>query len=235
LGNKGVVRLGVIETIRGSCDEDAIGGDGFGVILGKGGISHGRGMRSSEDGAVFLIGGNGISSGVGDLFHGVGITGVASLCDGDGVSDWGNGISMESSTIMGGGSYCSIDEYCRRCDPQGTSGNGGVTTRGGSMTGGLGGIGMGTNGDGSTMGGNGAASLGKDDDGWMNSRIMGGGLTGCTGAAAGTDDGASGVVMVGSLDPPEGPGLVMNVGDGDLPLNVLLRPLRNARSPSRNV
>jgi len=49
-------------------------------------MSHGRGIRSSEEGAVFLIGGNGISSGVGDLFHGAGIIGVASLC-GDGVSD----------------------------------------------------------------------------------------------------------------------------------------------------
>jgi len=110
-GSKGVVRLGVIETMSGNCDEDATGGDGLGVILGKGGISHGRGMRSSEDGAVFLIGGNGISSGVGDLFHGVGITGVASLCGGDGVSDGGNGTLIGSSMIMGGGSYCSIDEY----------------------------------------------------------------------------------------------------------------------------
>jgi len=63
------------------------------VSLGNGGMSHGRGMRSSEDGAVnFLIGGNGISSGVGDLFQGVGITGVASLRGGDGVSDGGRGI-----------------------------------------------------------------------------------------------------------------------------------------------
>ena len=113
-GNKGVVRLGVIETIRGSCDEDATGGDDCGVILGKGGISHGRGIRSSDEGAAFfLIGGNGISFSVGDLFHGAGITGVALLGGGDGVSDWGNGMSMGSSMIMGGGSYCSIDEYCR--------------------------------------------------------------------------------------------------------------------------
>ena len=27
LGNKGVVRLGVIETMRGGCDEDVTGGD----------------------------------------------------------------------------------------------------------------------------------------------------------------------------------------------------------------
>ena len=83
------MRLGVIETMSGNCDEDATGGDGLGVILGKGGMSHGRGMRSSEDGAVFLTEGSGISSGVGDLFHGVGITGVTSLCGGDGVSDRG--------------------------------------------------------------------------------------------------------------------------------------------------
>ena len=57
------------------------------MIFGKGGISHGRGIRSSEEGAVHLDGGKGISSGVGDLFHGAGITGVASLNGGDGVSD----------------------------------------------------------------------------------------------------------------------------------------------------
>ena len=125
LGNKGVGRsLGgspqgvdsrVMETMGGKGDEGATGGDGCGVVLGNGGMSHGRGMRSSEDGPViFLIGGSGISSGVGDLFHGAGITGVASLCGGDGVSDKGNGISTGSgvSSIgdagsligMGGGS-----------------------------------------------------------------------------------------------------------------------------------
>jgi len=124
--------------MRGNCDEDATGGDDCGVILGKGGISHGRGIRSSEDGAVFLIGGNGISSGVGDLFHGAGMMGVASLNGGDGVSDWGNGMSMGSSMVIGGGSYCSIDKYCRQCDPQGTRGSGGVMTQGGSSTGGSG-------------------------------------------------------------------------------------------------
>jgi len=103
LGSRGLVRLSVIETIGGnsdegttgggpcgsgrSCDDDATGGDGCGVILGKGGTSHGRGMRSSKEGAVHLVGGKGISSGVGDLFHGAGITGVASLSGGDGVSD----------------------------------------------------------------------------------------------------------------------------------------------------
>jgi len=103
-GSKGVVRLGVIEIMGGnsdggatgsgicgsgrSCDDDdATGGDDCGVIFGKGGMSHRRGMVSSEDGTVFLIGGKGISSGVGDLFHGAGTMGVASLCGGDGVSD----------------------------------------------------------------------------------------------------------------------------------------------------
>jgi len=106
-GNKGVVQLGVIETIRGNSgcgltgsgigssgrnDDKATGGDVRGVILGIGGISHGRGMRSRDEGSVCfftsgLIGGNGISSGVGDLFHGAGIIGIASLCGGDGVSD----------------------------------------------------------------------------------------------------------------------------------------------------
>jgi len=101
------VRLGVMETIRGRGDTGLTGGDGCGVTLGNGGTSHGRGMRSSEDGAVtFLIGGNGISSGVGDLFHGAGITGVASLCGGDGVSDGGNGTWVGSgvSSIGTGGS-----------------------------------------------------------------------------------------------------------------------------------
>ena len=57
------------------------------MVLGNGGTSHGRGMRSSEEGAVHLVGGIGISSGVGDIFHGAGIMGVASLSGGDGVSD----------------------------------------------------------------------------------------------------------------------------------------------------
>ena len=114
LGSKGVVRLGIIDTMSGNCDEDATGGDSCGVILGNGEMSHGKGMRSSDEGSVlFLIGGNGISSSIGDLFHGAGITGVASLCGGDRVSDGGNGILTGSLTIMGGGSYCSIDKYCR--------------------------------------------------------------------------------------------------------------------------
>jgi len=99
-----VVQLGVIETMRGGDgdtgltgtgigssgrnDDEATGGDLRGVSLGNGEMSHGRGMRSSNDGAViFLTGGVGILSGVGDLFHGAGITGVASLDGGDGVDD----------------------------------------------------------------------------------------------------------------------------------------------------
>jgi len=87
-----MVRLGVIETMRGGGDVDLTGGDGCGVSFGSEGMFHGRGMRSSEDGPVnFLIGGNGISSGVGDLFQGAEIIGVAFLCGGDGVSDGGRG------------------------------------------------------------------------------------------------------------------------------------------------
>ena len=152
------MRLGVIETIRGRGDVGLTGDGDCGVSLGNGGMSHGRGMRLSEDGAVnFLIGGNGISSGVGDLFQGAGIIGVASLGGGDGVSDGGKSMWVGSgvSFIGTGGSYCSIDEYSLRCDPHGTRGSGGDTTRGGCSGGGLGGIGMngGANGDGSTRGG----------------------------------------------------------------------------------
>ena len=152
------MRLGVIETIIGRGDVGLTRGDGCGVSLGNGVISHGRGMRSSEDGPViFLIGSNGISSGVGDLFQGAGMIGVISLCGGDGVSDGGKSIWAGSgvSSIGTGGSYCSIDEYSLRCDPHGTRGSGGVTTRGGCSDGGLGGVGMngGANGDGSTRGG----------------------------------------------------------------------------------
>jgi len=101
--------------MRGRGDAGLTGGDGFGVSWGNGGISHGRGMRSSEEGTViFRMGGNGIFSRVGDLFQGAGITGVASLCGGDGVSDWGNGTLTGSGVTsigdagslmgMGGGS-----------------------------------------------------------------------------------------------------------------------------------
>jgi len=140
-GNKGVVQLGVIETIKGnsdkdttggdacglgrSCDDDATGGDG--VTLGNGGISHGRGIRSSEEGAVHLIGGNG-------MFSGCWVTGTDVDKDGGRGMLTGSGVS----SIGTGGSYCSIDEYCRRCDPQGTRGSGGDTTQGGSIGGGLG-------------------------------------------------------------------------------------------------
>jgi len=129
-----------------------------------------------------------MSSGVGDLFHGAGIMGVASLTGGDGVSDWGKSTLTGSdvSAIGAGGLYCSIDKYCRRCDPQGTKGSGGDATRGNSTGGGLGWIGIWTNGDGFTRGGDGnlgttggssMTSLGKDDDGWMYCWITGIGPT----------------------------------------------------------
>jgi len=162
-GSKGVVRLGVIETIRGNCDEEATGSDGCGMLLGKGGISHGRGMRLSEKGAVHLTGGNGMLS-----VHWV--TGIDIDKDGGRGTLAGSGVS----SIRTSGPYCSIDEYCCRCDPQGTRGRGGDATRGGSTSGGLTLVGTWTNGDGSTRGGdgtlgttggNGMTSLGKDDDG----------------------------------------------------------------------
>jgi len=180
-----VVRLGVIETMRGGGDVGLTGDEGCGVSLGNGGMSHGRGMRSSEDGPVIfliggLIGGNGISSGVGDLFQGAGITGVASLCGGDGVSDGGKGTWTGSgvSSIGTGGSYCSIDEYSLRCDPHGTRGSGGDATRGGCSGGGLGGVGMkgGVNGDGSTRGG-----------------VIGFGITGGNDVVTGVDGGNFGI------------------------------------------
>jgi len=207
-GSKGVVRLGVIEMMRGNPgdgstgsgigssgrnDDEATGGDDRGVIPLKGGISHGRGMRSRDEGPTCrftdgLDGGNGISSGVGDPFHGAGMIGVAALDGGDGVSDWGRSMLAGSgvSFIGTGGSYCSIDEYWRRCNPQGTKGSGGDVTWGGS-TGKLGGVGTngGANGDGSMRGGdstlgttdgNAVTFLGNDDDGWMYCRITGIGL-----------------------------------------------------------
>jgi len=153
----GLTRVGIGSSGRN--DDEATGGDFCGVSLGNGGMSHGRGIRSSEDGAViFLTGGIGILSGVGDLFHGAGMTGVASLNGGDGVIDGGKSMWVGSgvSSIGTGGSYCSIDEYSLRCDPHGTRGSGGVTIRGGCCSdGGLGGVGMngGAKGDGSTRGG----------------------------------------------------------------------------------
>jgi len=93
LGNKGVVRLGVIETMRGN-DDDSPGS---------------RDDDATGEGVLLI-----------------------------GTSGW----------------YCSIDEYSRRCDPQGAKGSGGVATRGGSRDGRPGGVGMngGATGDGFTRG-----------------------------------------------------------------------------------
>jgi len=158
-----------------SCDEDATGGDGCGVILGKGGISHGRGMESSEEGVVHLTGGN-------STLSVCWVTGI------DVGKDRGKGMLTGSgvSSIRTSGSYCSIDEYSCQCDPQGTRGSGGDVVRGGSTGDGLMFVDTWTNGDGSTRGGdgtlgttggNGMTSLGRDDDGWMNCRITGIGPT----------------------------------------------------------
>ena len=125
-------------------------------------MSHGRGMRSSEEGAVLLTGGNGTLS-------------VCWVAGADIGNDRGSGTLTGSgvSSIRTGGLYCSIDEYSCRCDPQGTRGSGGDAIWGGSTSGGLGGMGNGANGDGSirggdgtigTTGGNGMTFLGKDDD-----------------------------------------------------------------------
>jgi len=149
LGNKGVVRLGVIETMRGNDDDGSTGS-----------------------------------------------------CDDDAT---GEGVSL----IGTDGWYCSMDEYSRRCDPQGVRGSGGVATRCGSRGGGSRGLGTngGANGDGSTRGGGGGAMTGADVNG-------------------------IGIVMV---DPPvEEVGGGMKVGDDDLFLVILLRPWRSVRSPSRN-
>ena len=51
----------------------------------------------------------------------------------------------------------------------------------------------------------------------------------------GTDGGGSGITRVGPPVPPEGPGLGMNTGEGDLLLMILFHPLRRFRSPSRNI
>jgi len=51
----------------------------------------------------------------------------------------------------------------------------------------------------------------------------------------GADDGSSEVTMADPPAPPEGPGLGMNTGEGDLLLMILLRLLRSASSPLRNV
>jgi len=111
------------------------------------------------------------------------------------------------SSIRTGGSYCSIDEYSCRCDPQGTKGSGGEVIWDGSIGSGLGGIGMGANGNGFMRGG----------------KLTGTstGMTGGGGAVTGTDDGASGM-MVSPSPVPNGLGLGMNIGVGDLLLNILL-------------
>jgi len=41
-------------------------------------------------------------------------------------------------------------------------------------------------------------------------------------------------MATGPPPAPEGPGLGMKMGDGDLFLVILLRPWRSVRSPSRN-
>jgi len=208
-------------------------------------MSHGRGMRSSEEGAVLLTGGNGTLS-------------VCWVAGADIGNDRGSGTLTGSgvSSIRTGGLYCSIDEYSCRCDPQGTKGSGGDVAQGGSTSGGLGGIvnrtngkgstggglgekGIVTKGDGSTnngmagvIGGNGMTSLGKDEDGWIKGQMTGAGPTGGNGAMAGADssgavtgadNGASGMVVIDPPPPPEGVGLDMNTGD--LLLIVLLQSL----------
>jgi len=127
LGNRGLLGASVIETMGGSSDNDATGGDSCGVILGKGGISHGRGIRSSEEGTVLLTGGNGMLSVCWVIGPDIGNDGGRGMLTGLGISSIG--IS---------GSYCSMDEYSRRCDPQGTRGSGGDTVQDGSTGGWLG-------------------------------------------------------------------------------------------------
>jgi len=83
-------------------------------------------MRLSEEGAVHLTGGNGTLSVCWVTGTEIGRDGGRGTLTGSGVSSIG--------TI---GSYCSIDEYSCRCDPQGTRGSGGDATRGGSTNGGL--------------------------------------------------------------------------------------------------
>jgi len=68
--------------------------------LGKGGMSHGRGMRSSEEGAVLLMGGN-------DIFSVCWVAGIDIGNDGGRGMLTGSGVS----SIGTGGSYCSIDKY----------------------------------------------------------------------------------------------------------------------------
>jgi len=87
------------------------------------------------------------------------------------------------SLVGTGGLYCSIDEYCHRCDPQGTKGSSGDATQGGSTSGRLESVGIWTNGDGFTRGGDGTTGgsgitfLGRDDEGWMYCQMTGIGPT----------------------------------------------------------
>jgi len=154
------------------------------MVLGKGGISHGREMRSSEEGAVLLTGGNGM------LF----VCWVAGIDIGN---DGGSGMLTGSgvSSIGSSGLYCSIDEYSCQCDPQGTRGSGGNATWGGPASGGLGGMGNGMNGEGSTSG------------------AINAGVTGGSGTMIGADDGGSGMMMVDPPLSPKEVGLGMNMGD----------------------
>jgi len=78
-------------------------------------MSYGRGMRSSDEGVIFLAGGSGMYSCC--LVIDVGKDGGNGMLTGSGVS-----------SIQMGGSYCSIDEYCCRCDSQGTRGSSGDAT-----------------------------------------------------------------------------------------------------------
>ena len=64
--------------------------------------------------------------------------------------------------------------------------------------------------------------------------MVGFGPTGDDGAMAGADGGAFGIAT--DVPPaPEGPGLGMKTGDGDLVPIAFLQPLRSVRSPVRNV
>ena len=143
-----------------------------------------------------------VQLGVIEMIRGDDDDGAAGSCDDDAT---GVGVSL----IGTGGWYCSIDEYSRRCDPQGARGSGGIATQGGFRGGGSGGVGMngGANGDGSTRGGGGTMT-GADVDG-------------------------IGITMVGP--PAEGMGGGMKIGDDNLFLVILLRPWRSVRSPSRKV
>jgi len=110
---KGVVRMG---GIRGGQDDDATGGEGS--VSGENSFhfpTTGRGMRSSEEGAVLLTGGDSMFCWV--TGTGIGTDGGKGTLTGSGVSSIGTG-----------GTYCSIDEYSCRCDPQGTRGSDGDIT-----------------------------------------------------------------------------------------------------------